>query len=185
VVTADHPGASRLRLLRLPLDHVRPRPHALLLPPPKQSGNVRDRLPDRPTRRTALVHRQRTQQHAPLAEGTSCNVSCILDSNSRWKKRIIFLTASRSESGSIDPLWRNFFAICRPSVVSGVVGVGIVVVVVIGVCNRSQMRTSKCTCFIFGVSIGLVLARYAHKEFLIGQSSRSHATYRRPSHVGF
>ena len=34
----------------------------------------------------------------------------------------------------------------RPSgctVVSGVVGV---VVVVVGVCNRSQMRTSKCTC---------------------------------------
>jgi len=43
-------------------------------------------------------------------------------------------------------------AICRPSgctVVSGVV------VVVVGVCNRSQMRTSKCTCLIFGVSIGL------------------------------
>jgi len=42
-------------------------------------------------------------------------------------------------------------AICRPSgctVVSGVVVVG-------GVCNRSQMRTSKCTCLIFGVSIGL------------------------------
>ena len=30
-----------------------------------------------------------------------------------------------------------------------------VVVVVVGVCNRSQMRTSKCTCLIFGVSIGL------------------------------
>jgi len=29
------------------------------------------------------------------------------------------------------------------------------VVVVIGVCNRSKMRTSKCTCLIFGVSIGL------------------------------
>jgi len=28
------------------------------------------------------------------------------------------------------------------------------VVVVVGVCNRSQMRTSKCTCLIFGVSIG-------------------------------
>ena len=43
-------------------------------------------------------------------------------------------------------------AICRPSgctVASGVVGV----VVVVGVCNRSQMRTSKCTCLIFGVSI--------------------------------
>jgi len=41
-------------------------------------------------------------------------------------------------------------AICRPSgctVVSGVV-------VVVGVCNRSQI-TSKFTCLIFGVSIGL------------------------------
>jgi len=47
-------------------------------------------------------------------------------------------------------------ATCRPSgctVASGVVGV--VVVVVVGVCNCSQMRTSKCTCLIFGVSIGL------------------------------
>jgi len=43
-------------------------------------------------------------------------------------------------------------AMCRPSgctVASGVDGV----VVVIGVCNRSQMRTSKCTCLIFGVNI--------------------------------
>jgi len=50
----------------------------------------------------------------------------------------------------------SLLAICRPSgctVASGVVGV--VVVVVVGVCNRSQMRTSKCTCLIFGVSIGL------------------------------
>jgi len=31
----------------------------------------------------------------------------------------------------------------------------VVGVVVVGVCNRSQMRTSKCTCLIFGVSIGL------------------------------
>jgi len=49
-------------------------------------------------------------------------------------------------------------AICRPSgctVASGVVGVGVVVVVVVGVCNRSQMRTSKYTCLIFGMSIGL------------------------------
>ena len=49
----------------------------------------------------------------------------------------------------------HLLAICnRPSgctVASGVVGV----VVVVGVCNRSQMRTSKCTCLIFGVSIGL------------------------------
>jgi len=46
-----------------------------------------------------------------------------------------------------------YFILCRPSgctVVSGVI-----VVVVVGVCNHSQMRTSKCTCLIFGVSIGL------------------------------
>ena len=44
-------------------------------------------------------------------------------------------------------------SICRPSgctVASGVVGV-----VVVGVYNRSQMRNSKCTCLIFGVSIDL------------------------------
>jgi len=43
-------------------------------------------------------------------------------------------------------------AICRPNdhtVASGVVGV------VVGVCNCSQMRTSKSTCLIFGESIGL------------------------------
>ena len=46
----------------------------------------------------------------------------------------------------------DWLAICRPSgctVVSGVV------VVVVGVCNRSQMKTSKCTCIIFGLSMGL------------------------------
>jgi len=53
--------------------------------------------------------------------------------------------------------YSELLAICRPSgctVVSGVVGVGVVVV---GVCNHSQMRTSKCrpTCLIFGVSVGL------------------------------
>jgi len=37
------------------------------------------------------------------------------------------------------------------------------------------MRTSKCTVHVW------YLARNAQKEFLIGQSSRSHATYRRPS----
>ena len=42
-------------------------------------------------------------------------------------------------------------AICRRgcTVVSSVVGV---VVVVVDVCNRSQMRTGKCTCLIFGVN---------------------------------
>jgi len=38
-------------------------------------------------------------------------------------------------------------------VASGVVGV-VVVVVVVGACNCSQMRTSKFTCIIFGVSVG-------------------------------
>jgi len=71
-------------------------------------------------------------------------------------------------------------AICRPSGCTAVSGIVVVVVVV---CNRSQMRTSKCTCLIFGVRIGL--ATNAQKEFLIGQSSRSHAIYRRPSLVGF
>jgi len=36
-----------------------------------------------------------------------------------------------------------------------IVASDVVVVVVVGVCNRSQMRTSKLTCLIFGVSIGL------------------------------
>jgi len=41
----------------------------------------------------------------------------------------------------------TLLAICRPNgctVASGVVVV-VVVVVVVGVCNHSQMRTSKCT----------------------------------------
>jgi len=53
---------------------------------------------------------------------------------------------------------KNLLAICRPSgctMASGIVGVVVIIVVVVGVCNRSQMRTSKCTCSIFGVSIGL------------------------------
>jgi len=67
--------------------------------------------------------------------------------------------------------WRYFaLVVVGPTVVSGIV--------VVGVCNRSQMRTSKCTCLIFGVSIGKDPARNAQKEFLIGQSSRSQATYR-------
>ena len=57
-----------------------------------------------------------------------------------------------------EPMWSDLnkvsMAICRFSgctVTSGVVGV---VVVVVG-CNRSQMRTSKCTCLVVGVSIDL------------------------------
>ena len=44
-----------------------------------------------------------------------------------------------------------FLAICCPSGCTVVFGV--VVVVVGGVCNCSQMRTIKCTCLISGVSI--------------------------------
>jgi len=47
----------------------------------------------------------------------------------------------------------TLLAICRPG--GCTVASGVVVVVVVGVCNRSQMRTSKCTCLVFGVSIGL------------------------------
>jgi len=55
-------------------------------------------------------------------------------------------------------LFPNYFgqdllAICRPNGCTVAFGD---VIVVVGVCNRSHMRTSKCTCLIFGVSIGLV-----------------------------
>jgi len=53
------------------------------------------------------------------------------------------------------PLTLLLLAICRPSGCTVVYGVVVDVVVVVGVCNRSQMRTSKCTCLTFGVSIGL------------------------------
>ena len=62
----------------------------------------------------------------------------------------------RTPRFAVAPLLTVLLAICRPSgciVASGVVGVVIGVVVVVGVCNRSQMRTSKCKCLIFGVSI--------------------------------
>ena len=49
-------------------------------------------------------------------------------------------------------------AICCPITVAS----GVVVVVVVGVgggvCNRSQMRTSKCTCLIFVVIIRVMLS---------------------------
>ena len=54
--------------------------------------------------------------------------------------------------GLCDALFSNYFedllAICRPSGCTETFGV-------VGVYNRSQMRTSKCTCLVFGVSIGL------------------------------
>ena len=46
-------------------------------------------------------------------------------------------------------------AICRTSGCTVASVVVVVVVVSGGVCNRSQMRTNKCTCLMFGVSIGL------------------------------
>jgi len=48
-----------------------------------------------------------------------------------------------------------FLAICRPAGCTVLSGVVVVVIVVVGDCNRSQMRTSKYTCLIFGVSTGL------------------------------
>jgi len=49
------------------------------------------------------------------------------------------------------------------TVVSGVV----VVIVVVGICNCSHMRTTKCTSQIFVASIDFTIARNAQKEFLI------------------
>ena len=72
--------------------------------------------------------------------------------------RVVLLTVGR-----LQPVLRNrqkrvsdrrsLLAICRPS--GCTVASGVVVVVGGGVCNRSQMRTSKCTCLIFGVSVSL------------------------------
>jgi len=63
------------------------------------------------------------------------------------------------QGSALSPL---LLMVCRPNVASGVV--------VVVVRNRSQMRTSKCTCLMFGV---LTLARNAQKDFLIDQSSRT------------
>jgi len=44
----------------------------------------------------------------------------------------------------------------HPSDISVASGIVIIIVfVIVGVYNRSQMRTSKCTRLIFGVNIGL------------------------------
>jgi len=77
----------------------------------------------------------RTKRNAsPICRGT------WLPERSRLTPTRLMLTNGR-------PIWR-YVAL----VASGVVGVGVVVV---GVCNRSQMRTSKHKCLIFGLSIGL------------------------------
>jgi len=44
----------------------------------------------------------------------------------------------------------HLLAICHPS--GCTVASGIVSVVIVGICHRSQMRTSKCKCLSFGVS---------------------------------
>jgi len=70
-----------------------------------------------------------------------------------WATAFLSSVASQLAAFSIIIL----LAICRHSgctLLSGIVGV-VIIVGVIGVCNRSQMKTSKCTCLIFGVSIDL------------------------------
>jgi len=71
----------------------------------------------------------------------------------------------------------SLLAMCRPS------GCTVVSGVVVGVCNCCQMRTSKCTCLNFGVSIGLDPGEKCTKG--IFDRSRSHEPYRRPSLNGF
>jgi len=69
---------------------------------------------------------------------------------------ILFLTIGhRRRPNLVVSVEFILLVICGPNdrtVVSGVVGV--IVVIVIGICNHSQMRTSICTCVIFGVNIG-------------------------------
>ena len=74
--------------------------------------------------------------------------------------RITFgLTLALDDAAGLLSAFRPYFwyhqllATCGPS---GCTVVSSVVVVVV-VCNRSQMRNSECTCLIFGVSIGLDL----------------------------
>jgi len=60
--------------------------------------------------------------------------------------------------GSVICVVLSLLAICHPSGCTVVSGIVVVVVVVVGggdVCNRSQMKTSKCTCLIFDMCIGL------------------------------
>ena len=73
----------------------------------------------------------------------------------------------------------SLLAICRPS------GCTVVSSDVVGICNRSQMRTSECTCLIFGVSIGLDPGWKCTKGIFHRSKFKSHVTYRRPSLDGF
>jgi len=60
---------------------------------------------------------------------------------------------AKSSPGLAGLVYVLSLAICRPS--GSTVATSVVGIVVVGVCKCSQMRTSKCTCLIFGVSIGL------------------------------
>jgi len=66
-------------------------------------------------------------------------------------QKLATISMSLEQSENKDQMgYLHSLVICRPSgctVVSGII--------VDGVCDRSQMRTSKCTCLIFGVSIDL------------------------------
>ena len=86
---------------------------------------------------------------------------CVAANALGTDRQTIHLFGTRAAAAAFVPTPRNSnafslqLAICRPSGCTVVSGVVVVVVVGGGVCNRSQMRTSKCTCLIFGVSIGL------------------------------
>ena len=83
----------------------------------------------------------------------------MMSSVQRWNVNGAFLlklfsTSSYSLYGDRKSRYQSLLAslaICRPSGCTEVSGV----VVVVGVCNCSRMRTSKCTCLIFGVNVGL------------------------------
>ena len=71
-----------------------------------------------------------------------------------WQVAVCHLLLNTSESFTSITVALIIGDMSLYTVASGVVGVGVVVVVA-GICNRSHMRTSTCTCLVFGVSIGL------------------------------
>jgi len=71
------------------------------------------------------------------------------------------------------------FAIYHPS------GCTVASGVVVGICNRSQMKTSKCTCLIFGKSIGLDPGWKCTKGIFDGSKFKVTCAYHRPSLDGF
>ena len=72
--------------------------------------------------------------------------ACVIVYVLQWDLKLGLLFALNSCGNS-------WLAICHPS--GCTVASGIVIVVSGSICNCSQMRTSKRTCLIFGVSIGL------------------------------